>query len=400
MYIYITVYTQRSSNPDFSALCLLAIFFGVVPDTMFFRCCDAVPCVPQKKITYSSRVIGGLSVYTCKHCGHEFRVGLSLRRHMVTKHSISGYLSVRKSLSKVVYHECKLCLRRILCESNSLRRHFKAVHSVSLAEYSKKMGCSLVRAEKPKNPASYLKSLKRSNKIDNMCIFVCSVCNKRYFTFPSFKSHVLLHHSMQPWDLSKSLVEGRSYKCKLCSLLLLCDKGTIGLHYRQRHNLTQHSDGGFKSAANVTLEKYNELRDLFLRNTPVSSKIWDRTVIDVRSIPIKERNSKIGNLCQFKCSSCDNLFTCWDILRRHLKVKHQLLLKFTPSILHTARYHCCLMCPRAVLSDRTFLSRHLDSHNMKLPEYEMIFRKNGGEVLPNLRNWRLYGDHNAGDLHK
>ncbi len=351
------------------------------------------------KITYSSRVIGGLSVFTCKHCGHEFHLGFSLKRHMVAKHSVSGHINVRDCLSKVVYHKCKLCSRKVLCESTSLWRHFKATHSMSMAEYSKKTGCSLVKAEKPKNPTSLLKSLKVSNEIDNTCVFLCSVCNKRYFTVPSFRTHVWFNHSLQPADLSESLVEGRSYKCKVCSALLLCDKGIIGLHYRQRHNLTEHSDGGFKSAANVKIEKYNELRNMFLRKTPESSKVWDKPVIDVRSIPIDERNSKIGNLCQFKCSSCADLFTCWDGLRTHLKAKHKLLLRFCSSILATARYHCCLMCPRAVLSDRTFLSRHLkDSHKMKLPQYEKIFRKNGGEVLPNLRNWRLYGGHTAGNM--
>ncbi len=134
-------------------------------------------------------------------------------------------------------------------------------------------------------------------------------------------------------------------------------------------------------------EQYKHFCKSFLEGIPVSLKIHNRWILPITNVSITETTSIIGNLCTFSCPKCDSkpVFESWRSIVRHISHLHQEKTFFSASssLAVTARYHACLLCPVAILSDRVFLTNHLKmEHEMKLSKYESVFKKHGGKILP------------------
>ncbi len=338
-------------------------------------------------IIYSNKIVGSLCVFKCSNCEHEFHSKSRFKWHQ-RQYSHYSKNDNGDNFLKRVYHKCKFCMKSILCEKTVLMLHFRRSHSLSFAEYCKRTGCSLSTKTIANSSSYFLKSLKNSSKIDDLCVFQCKICKKKFFKSSSFYSHTSKKHPGQDMSLSESLVMGCWFKCEMCSLLMLCDKATIRTHLKRSHNYNIGEE-----VTSLVIKQYDDVRNKFLANTPVSLKVWETPTICVNKIPIEERTSKIGNMCQFKCPRCNETFIIWRKLRTHLKITHNKTICYNSSMVVTARYHCCLICPSAVLSDRAFLSSHVQTnHKMRFQEYEKIFRQNGGEVLPSFIYWRQHGE--------
>ncbi len=214
---------------------------------------------------------------------------------------------------------------------------------------------------------------------------------RSYQSSNGMKVHMGTNHKNIPFKLTELLISGFSYKCEICSAIMMCDKGIISGHYRKAH----HGKDSVSVTSPACRKRlmYDEHRRLFLREIPISSKIWNYTVVPVVKIPIQERTSRIGNLCIFKCSKCDGkIFGNWAVLKRHCRVVHNQGILFSPSWLVEARYHSCLICPKAILADRTFLHGHLTKsagHKVTMSEYEKCFKKQGGKTLPTLKSFTM-----------
>ncbi len=340
--------------------------------------------------TYSEKVIGNLCKYKCHDCGDLYNNRTSLISHK-KKHKEKTRRSI-KSLIKRVNHHCKLCNNSILCEMPVISRHLQTMHAMSVREYCKQTGCSLIeKAKKQIKPSDVIKKLKVSKiTYKSLCIFECKICNKRLHSTKGMGKHMRTNHKNISFKLLDMLISGFSYKCEKCSALMLCDTGVIATHYHKVHH-----GKGYGSVTSPACRKrlmYDEHQRLFLREIPISSKIWDSTVVPVTNIPLQERTSRIGNLCTFKCPKCDcKIFSNWAAITRHCRVEHNYIIRFRPSCLVEARYHSCLICPKAVLADRALLARHLfkaaGQHKFSLSEYEKCFIKHGGQVLPTLRSF-------------
>ncbi len=334
--------------------------------------------------TYSKHEIGNLCVYQCEQCEKQFPAWSSLRRHAkFASHEISSKRN-KKNSPKIVYHQCKVCNKVLICEHSVLQVHMEKTHLLSLKGYCKKYLCLLV--EKKEEIESILKSLQVSNSVGNLCEFKCSKCNSYFFSGTSFKAHRLKarHNFSANESLTQSLVRGFSYKCDKCSNVLLCDRQIIFHHMK-----TSHSVNIRKNYPNLHLKQYNEFCKAFAKDIPVSSFVYGQLILPVTKIPIKEITSIIGNLCKFSCPHCDIWSShCYASLMRHLKTIHQGPAKYSPSLVKLARYHSCLLCPKAVLNDRYVLKNHLKSrHDRSIKEYENIFKRHGGKTLPSFRTW-------------
>ncbi len=355
----------------------------------------------RPKRIYSKDIIGNLCVYQCNDCNQEFKIPRHLNSHQrALSHGHYSHNYSRKSnksLVKSVYHECKLCNASLLCAMSALHCHFKRRHFISIEEYCKKTGCTMRRTKVNKPLLSGIKSLKVSANMDNMCVFKCDICTKTYCTLKPFKNHMNREHKTRVHmyankdyvnPLSKYIVKGKSYRCEYCSILMLCELGTIHEHMRQHHGLTGKDESSVPSTKKM---QYSFLRDSFLKNTPVSHLNWKRTIVPISEIPLKDRTSTIGNLCTFSCPKCDDEdFPSWCALIQHCSNAHNMNnVCYNPTLVSVARSHACLICPKAILSDRTFLQWHLRGHHkIGLPEYERIYVQNGGESLPTYVNWR------------
>ncbi len=336
---------------------------------------------------YSNNVIGNFCSYKCKGCEEQFDQRPPLIDHMkATSHGMNFKGQV--NMIKAIYHKCKICDNVILCDIIVLRRHFKARHSLTIDEYCQKTGC--IQAEKKeKKETLFLNSLKVSESVDNLCIFTCGICNKSNKSVYELKKHRMQskHYvKRKTQSLTTLLLKGFAYKCKICSKLMLCDKTVIQRHMIKNHEM-EEQEWPHKTKQKL-YEEYLAFCKSSIENEPVSAKVNEKVVVPSRSIPIKETSSTIGNLSQFFCPQCKSKFHSWQALGRHCKNSHTFTIHFDKSLVLTARYHPCLLCNEAILSDRTFIRWHLRcKHKITLAKYENTFLKHGGKTVPRFRKW-------------
>ncbi len=337
----------------------------------------------SQEVTYSNDIIGSLCQFQCRDCGDKFNNRGTLKTHQLRIHG--SQFDRGEKMIKRVMHKCKLCARYLTCESGNLITHFKLMHGLSLKEYSKQTGCKIAKCihHSILKFRSMLQTLPRSDAIGNFCVFECKQCNNSFKCKQNLEYHLRKYHSEEDFNVFSYLKHGFSYQCNFCSQIILCDKLLIKAHLKNVHGPVFLDQSVMPISKKK--EHYATLYKSFMENVPTSTVIGKKPTTSVNDIPIQEFSSKIGNLCQFSCPTCDSKsFWSWRILMRHSKKHHQKVAIFKPSVVIEARYHSCLLCPTAVLSDRHFLSKHLQSRHKKvlMSEYERIYCKNGGEALP------------------
>ncbi len=327
---------------------------------------------------YSDKILGNLCVYQCEKCLQKFSTERRLNIHQKTMFHGKNMKKVIKS----TYHKCRLCKETILCETVYLQHHMKGYHKITLPEYCAKTKCEMQQTKKMLK----LKTLKISAKVYDSCVFACRICNEHFYSQCSFLSHKnsKKHHLTPPQPPISDLESGSSYRCTICSRLMLCDRNIIQSHMKQYH----HVVFDMKLLTQRKVE-YQRMCDDFVQDLPISVTVQDKMSVPACQIPINEITATIGNLCQFMCPYCDTkIFCSWYFLTKHVKSIHHKKLFYSSSIVSLARYHSCLICPKAILSDRFILLRHLcKRHTMPIRKYEEIFVKHGGKVLPTYQTW-------------
>ncbi len=347
--------------------------------------------INRPKVLNSQNVIGNLCVYECGECKQIFGSKALFSKHK-TEEMHNTQLTPKECLTKKVIHRCKLCNSSLLCEKAGLSEHFKGIHCISLEEYCKKTGCT-VTSDTDKYAAVSklaLESLEVSHGLEKTCVFACDKCGEKYSPLCDFKKHYIEKHSINIFkSWSYYMVKGFSFKCTICFKLLLCDKYIIQAHMKQRHSVTTTNNKKRAAIFKKHIE-YLNLCDSFIQSTPISNITWHKTLLPMDQVPIQEITPKIGNLCSFTCPECDltHVSPNWQMFVKHCRKVHGFYIRYKPSLLSVARCHACLLCPKAVLCDRSFISKHLATHNMKLKKYESIYQQNGGEILPTFIEWK------------
>ncbi len=322
-------------------------------------------------VEYSNKAIGNLCIFQCHVCKMKFNTSAHFTKHLkASSHGRQRYID---GLTRTVYHKCKICEKSIVCDHLILLKHFKWNHNLTPKEYCEKYKITMLNCRD--FPQSFVKSLEISKKANYSCVFVCNVCSGKFNRLKTFKMHIKKHNPRQPGPLMKYLVKGCSYQCKKCPSLMLCDRQVISYHVTKVHNISWKS-------------QYEKMCEEFLKATPISTTLWDKTQVPASKIPIQEQSSRIGNLCSFTCLDCEckNLQS-FPALYHHYKHHHSKKITYQSSYVKVARYHSCLICPNAVLSDRYFIKNHLYHHKIKFSEYQRIFSKRGGEILPTYEEW-------------
>ncbi len=333
---------------------------------------------------YSDNLIGNLCIYQCETCKQTYSSRSLFAKHLRSL-SHGSALNVGINLKKKVFHQCKLCDKSVLCDNVVVYGHIFNTHGLTPESYCKQTGCTLERTRHFRK--DFLTSLKESKKIKNACEFKCNICEITYNKVSNFRDHFHKHNIKPPGHFSDYLTKGSFYQCKKCNKILLCDIKTIQHHMNVVH--------GTKMNINVTVvtshkREYEKLYTAFTKNIPIASKVWKVSAVPMTNVPLQDVTSKLGDLCTYYCPTCNSeSFTRWPDLTNHYQDLHGCSLKFNPKHVSVARYHTCLICPKAILCDQYFLRPHLRyCHKMSLTKYQAIFRRNGGEILPSFTLWR------------
>ncbi len=136
----------------------------------------------------------------CRHkcpCGKIFIQRQRIVQHLrKTNHGTTKDADI-KYLIKVVHHECKICSKKILCDTNRIKAHVVKCHKIkSLHEY-----INMTKAEVKEHQKQFLddhnnfriRSIvydEQSDLLGNLCIYRCNKCDKEFSSKAVLREHL------------------------------------------------------------------------------------------------------------------------------------------------------------------------------------------------------------------
>ncbi len=126
----------------------------------------------------SSNAATGLNTFHCTICQSvAYKNWDSFSKHMKIKHQQSLKMSNhQKFLKESFYHNCRICLQKVLSSSVFLSKHLKSRHNIKVSEYKKQFNCT---DDQKTNYERVLQKGRLSKSfIGNLCTFQCHICNQ------------------------------------------------------------------------------------------------------------------------------------------------------------------------------------------------------------------------------
>ncbi len=333
----------------------------------------------------SVRPVSGLCIFKCTDCDSTFTNWESLSSHIKThskwkRHKRKIHSSeFGNFIVKAVVHVCKICSDRIICDRVLLKLHFKSKHKMSLEKYKHQYKCDSYWTIK------YTRLLQRgslsANKIGNLCVFSCPVCQKTFKTYSSFGNHTNISCKSANTTARRlqNLKKVISHKCLLCSKLLLCDLRFIKTHLKGHHKT-------------MTIRKYASITGCSIAGVDMEK---DKSFEEMAKVA--EVTDQIGNFCRYKCDHCNEHFAeKWPSMFAHLKNVHGSSPTKGCHEKHVIKVvmHECKGCGFKLLNDRHILRNHIQSHHqMTLSGYAAKYKLTDTyceAILKNKRNKAYY----------
>ncbi len=328
------------------------------------KCLKKNPVLEQA--TVSKIAASCKCVFKCSKCAETHSSWAVLTTHMKKKHkekiSASNF---ELFLVKATVHNCRICSKAILCDSDFLKNHLVSCHSLNIGEYRKLYNCDM--DWKRKNQEILQTARCSENIIGNFCTFKCIHCNKYFKSMSALTSHTSVSRSrsgnctkkLQVNQLCDYLDKAVTHKCKICSELILCDNEFIKQHASNTH--------GIKNVTEYCAQT----------GCKVESKVEE-----VASAKGGRTKKSVGNFCKYTCQKCGFVAQTWYCMSKHLKSKSHWSSSGKRWLIYINKVvmHQCLTCKKTILNERTFLEDHLrKNHQETLPEYvkryNIVYRK-------------------------
>ncbi len=209
--------------------------------------CDCIIKPNHQKLLESGKIsldeIGNLCIFKCPKCKGTFTSIDWLSKHARKRCKVSvNHDNVRKYVTKVVTHKCKLCSKLVLCDGKLLATHFLSKHRIkSLKEYADKTGSTMAVADgcKKQSLEKLTNTAKLSQQVGSMCRFSCDQCNYESKTWAATRKHLQKIHSWsskESWSnyISKTVM----HQCRICQKKVLNDGVFLINHFKDSHKLT------------------------------------------------------------------------------------------------------------------------------------------------------------------
>ncbi len=296
--------------------------------------------------------VANLCKYQCPKCDNTYESILALKKHFrKTKHAVVSKLVNDKCLVEVVAHKCHICSQKILCDKTTIQNHLGNHHKgTSFGDYSDKFSFITERD-------SLIEKAKISDSVKNLCTYQCPKCKKIFDLRSKFSKHLKQSkHAIYSRDrVDKYLKDVFAHKCHICSMKILCEKGTIQKHMSYHHK--------------ITMTKYCNMMNLEL-DSKTSKKNKDIVELVTKPSSKHEIIKKVGNFCKFSCPKCDFVCNNYKAMKVHIRKKeHGPLLSYA-KYLTSVIFHKCHVCDELVPNDIDIFFMHISvRHKMTLPNY-------------------------------
>ncbi len=315
--------------------------------------------LPDDQVTHE--LVESLCLYKCTKCSYDHTSWDIFSLHVLRCVGQRAFSPLY--VAEARYHKCAVCACCILCDKGIIRQHFKSKHAIfSLTAYRQRcqdevqkrrvgkndgkiLDCkvSLARvsqkvllqykakeqferkelcASKTSHKWLDLSSAPRSTVIDDLCEFFCLACDKCFDSLEHFQQHRKKGPCKgQTCVNSQTVTKQVAYECSLCQKLLLCDRSTITNHLRSNHRM-KRDEYLAKTGQTFVSNTWRQRRELekmarLKENIPVAH-IAHNDLMPQGSASSDSVTLEIGNLCMFRCPSCELDIASYGVLKRHM----------------------------------------------------------------------------------
>lgn len=198
------------------------------------------------------------------------------------------------------------------------------------------------------------KTSEISQSVGNRCEFQCPKCNTSFHSWKTMKRHLYVngHGSQNANKIKNYLVKLFLHICKVCGKNIICDGYFLRYHIRSMHSLSINEYCKQYNIEHSDIDKYKKL----LPSIQSLSDCHSENHIEENSM-----TNRTENMCTFQCSLCpEEDFYSMYLAMQHLRRKHKIS-NTDNIIVKESRYHNCLLCPKSILCDGFYLTKHFKS---------------------------------------
>ena len=370
--------------------------------------------VPLENTTFK---IANICLFSCSKCGHPFDNLSQLRQHLI-KACPKGSGGKRVML-EARYHTCCVCSKRIICDRTAIQVHVRE-HNVKWKAYlavaterhritqtkghQKEFGTwkeeLLLKKEVPTvEPPLPLKCVDKhyfpgicwTSCIANLCLYRCIRCQFKANKWSTLWTHITSCIGSGKFS-PLMMVEARYHGCRFCSMVMLCDKKIIKLHYLQTHGMDAGKVDGLGNAGvavtneetrlTSSKEPLSEASDINKPEDKASNQNLKEGVRAVPALPLPVNpigtlpdeltTAKVADLCLFACPRCTYTTAGKKSLYHHVTRVEGLSGRFSKELLQEARYHKCQLCGKVMLCERNTIFCHISRAHSQVSREKYI----------------------------
>ena len=288
----------------------------------------------RKRVTKNPKLVVNECKFKCKYCQKVFESWQTMRFHHTINHkSLGKFPSPQDVVIECKFHKCNLCGKEVLKDNRIIRNH--------MHNHDKKLENDKSCLENAKPNPSKSKS-KYHGLVVNECKFQCKYCPEAFESWKSTEMHHDTNHkSLGDMSIpSDSLISARYHICCLCGEKVLKDDHLVSLHIGVAHNLTA-----------ISYKKWAQLLDKGEKNEKV-------LLSDPKT-----------NGCTFRCIYCEQEYTIWTKLTRHMAEKHNpsgTKMRHDPfKLVVDHKIFECNECRTPILQDRSLIYSHMHHFHRK-----------------------------------
>ncbi len=344
--------------------------------------------------------IGDLCSYKCRKCQLKITRYKKLMQH---EPKCVGIRNLRDSrllcayIQEARYHQCRICDTIILCDTEIIANHVLKSHGIKIEDYMFKIPRKFT--QKALVPISHpiINNLqlnateqevipKESITFDarNLCNFECDKCFYRSNSYSRLKTHLMRCKGSRKFH-RKLVIDAIFHECKICGVLLLCDRLVLSYHVSQTHNMRMRAyDAVSMLQSEHSMKKLSEKEDSsFSTKSKFRSTTEDRSLVHSvppldkltnprESLPHELTTNKVGNFCLFACNQCTfKSFRLGGMRSHNKRTGHGSgTAKFDKKFVKEAKYHKCVICAVIILCETHTIMIHVkDKHGLTLATY-------------------------------
>ena len=203
--------------------------------------------LPEEKTADS---IAYLCLFQCTKCKLTMKKWRTFEAHLMR--CVKSVKFRSSYLLEARYYRCEICPLKMLCDPVIIRRHYRKTHKIPSSKLTSHLSsCSVSSCQdnfgkqvpmvsplpKMTSPSEALPKEKTTDMVEDLCIFSCPNCPHFLVKLDSLQKHARRAHSTVLHFSPQLLHEARYHKCKICGVVVLCDRRCIGMHVAKAHHM-------------------------------------------------------------------------------------------------------------------------------------------------------------------